>query len=78
MTANGEARVRLTKAQRGWLEEIAATEYGMISRMSIAVGHGGSIASLVNRGLLRWRSPSRALLEITPAGRAALENSHDE
>jgi hypothetical protein len=55
-----------TEAQRGWLLTIAKNG-GMISRLHIPVGQGGSISSLVKRGLAEWRN--RSFLYITDIGR---------
>lgn len=61
---------KLTDAQRGWLETIRDSPGGLLSRMHIPIGHGGSIPSLIRRGLAEWHS--RSFLKLTDAGRAAL------
>lgn len=69
------SEVKLTKAQRSWLSDIAATQYGMLPVTAIAVGQGGSLASLVKRGLLEYRG---SLYRITDAGRSALSTGARE
>lgn len=64
-------KVKLTPMQTGWLCAIKATPCG-ISRMAIATGEGGSIASLVKRGLAEWNG--RTFLTLTDAGRAAVQD----
>jgi hypothetical protein len=61
----------LSQAQIGWLCALRAMPAGL-SRLSIQVGQGQSIPSLVRRGLAEWRSSS--FLVITDVGRAAVED----
>jgi hypothetical protein len=60
---------KLTKGQREMLEDVAATPYGMMPKIGIAVGYGGSLASLVKHGLLEYRN---GFYRITEAGRSAV------
>jgi hypothetical protein len=64
---------KLTKAQRGLLEDCAADERGMTG----VVQSYAPARILVQRGLAKWRDadPFSERLIITDAGRAALRES---
>lgn len=62
------AKIKLTEAQRGWLEAIADQPTGMLARMHIGAGEGGGINGLLNKGLIEWRKGEKRFLQATPLG----------
>lgn len=74
MTAESEGRVRLTKAQRSTLSYLRE---GPSVRLPCPKQAGMALS-----GLITFTAPSRlkpfGAWEITPAGRRALETSHDK